>query len=977
MRLRQSLGFPRTVPPEALGHWTMPPALISAVSFLVTMAGAAAAPSRTADLIVPAQAPGPVRFGAEEIRRALKSRGILIREGSSSSYENFRITLKLRQETQLPGAGGRSSQAPESYSVTTPSSTTVVIEGSDGSGLMYGALDVAEQIGWAEGDDLRGKISAVSKSPYLELRGVNMFLTVQDIDLPGGAFWSDEYWTGYLDMMARNRYNLLDIHGPCDGVTLTFPNGFSYFVSLPGFPEVGVGPERAARNLGRFRQVIRMAADRGIKVAYMNYEAPAPIGPWQTRRFGVDERWDPITQPFLDGTKLEEYTRQAVRSFLAQLPELWMFGFRVGESGQPEDFYKKTYLAALQDAPEGLNVYVRTWIADPAKVRELAASTRHRLFIEPKYNGEQLGLPYQAALGGRQYPPSGSFENYTNYPQNYRILWQIRAHGTHRVFYWGSPDFARRTVRSCRFGNGAGFSMEPMEAYGPAADYLHHNPQTVHSFYKWTFEREWLWHLTWGRTAYDPDVPERVWQNEFQRRFGKTAGEAAYRSMVQSSKIVPFIYAYHNIGLDHQDFAPEFENGDHAFGARLRLWQGRHLDPYGGNNDDFLRVKPLDRTAMIDPAGYAVHVLQNKVTGQMTPFEAADYLDSAADASEKAIAEATRLHPNSPAEFDCMRQDVIAVGWLGRYYRDRILSATHLAFYENTRHHPELGLAWDLLVRAMDDWDELSRITEQHYGFLPEVIRMGVNRFRWRDEGRSLGVDLDQLADMEMDFRRLREREAYHTVVGHVPPPCLKPGRPFQVLATFATGMLREHVSLFYRNNTHSGFTRLELKRANPYERTWTGIIPARAMEPGSLEYYFEADAGVDNGYGGTLTERPPYHVQVNDDKSKPVLSHRPIDAARADSVRIEVEVVSKAPLSEARVFYKPTPAYYEWLSIDMQPAGGSRYAASVPLTPEGILYYFEAVDEHGNAAHFPNFLERTPYFEVQGWDPATPAKPH
>ena len=65
---------------------------------------------------------------------------------------------------------------------------------------------------------------------------------------------------------------------------------------------------------------------------------------------------------------MEEYTREAVISiFLKQLPELWMFGFRVGESGQPEDFYKKTYLAALAELPRSLNIYVRTWIAEPAK----------------------------------------------------------------------------------------------------------------------------------------------------------------------------------------------------------------------------------------------------------------------------------------------------------------------------------------------------------------------------------------------------------------------------------------------------------------------------------------------------------------------------------------------------------------------------------------------------------------------------------
>jgi len=925
--------------------------------------------SQSVEVLLEDRAAPPVRFGAEAIRRELEKRGLDARVNSQSSGAGIQIVLRqlgdsnsrAREQSELP-------RQAESYAIST-SGRQIRVEGSDASGAMYGALDVAEQIAGSANNDFAGQVRATTKSPFLPIRGVNMFLTTQDIDEPGGAFWSDEYWVGYLDMMARDRYNFLDIHGPCDAVTLTFPNGFAYFVSLPDFPEVGVGPARAAKNLARLRQVIRMAADRGIKVGYMNYEAPAPIGPWQTRRFSIDERWTPITQSFLQGPRLEEYTRKAVRSLLEQTPELWMFGFRVGESGQPEDFYKKTYLAALEGLPESLNVYVRTWIADPAKVRELAASTRHHLFIEPKYNGEHLGLPYQAALGGRQYPPSGSYEDYTNYPQNYQIIWQIRAHGTHRVFYWGSPDFARRTVRSCKFGNGVGFSMEPMEAYGPAADYLHHNPQTDHHFYHWMFERQWLWHLTWGRTAYDPDVPERVWQSEFERRFGAEAGAAAYKALVESSKIVPFIYAYHNVGLDHQDFAPEFENGDHAAGARSRLWQGQHLGPYGGNNDDFLSVAPLDRTAMADPVGYVQRFLHHEVTGQMTPFEAAEYLGAAADASISAIGQASQLNPGSPKEFDCMRQDVQAAAWLARYYRDRILSVTHLAFYQNTHHHPELGLARTFLARATDDWDELAQATERHFGPMPEVIRMGVNRFRWKDEGRGLGVDLDQIDNLEVDFRRLREREYYHAIIGHVPPLKAKPGQPLKIVATYATGRPNGRVYLFYRNSNQLGFTQTALTLDNAFERTWTGIIPATAVAPGYVEYYFEADVRVDTGYGGTLEHRLPYRVWVNDNDSRPKIIHRPPPAAPGDSARLEIEVLAKAALKTVRVFYKRTPAPHEWLSLEMHSEGGSRYATNVPLTPEGMLYYFEALDEDGNGANYPNFLERTPYFEIPGWD--------
>jgi hypothetical protein len=936
--------------------------------WLSSLAASKSSPAAVA-LVVPDGAPAPVKFGAERLRRALNERGLEVQNRKTAG--DLEIVVGVKSDLAVTGRTYRLDVPgkAESYAISvSPDKHTVVVEGSDATGAMYGEFDLEEQISAHPGGDLEREVKADSKSPYLEVRGVNMFLTVQDIDNPDGAFWSDDYWTKYLDTMALNRYNFLDIHGPCDAVTLTFPNGFSYFVSLPDFPEVGVGAERAQKNLARFRQVIQMASDRGIKVGYMNYEAPAPIGPWKTRKFGVDERWVRLPQEFLSGPRLATYTREAVLSFLRQVPDLWMFGFRIGESGQPEDFYKNTYLAALAQLPPTLKIYLRTWIADPQKVRELAASTKNPVFIEPKYNGEQLGLPYQAALGGREYPPSGSYEDYTDKPRNYSIIWQIRAHGTHRVFYWGSPEFARRTVRSCKFGDGVGFSMEPMEAYLPAADYLHHNPKTDHSFYKWMVEREWIWHLIWGRTAYDPDVPDQVFVDEFVKHFGPQAGPLAFEALTESSKIVPFIYSYHNVGLDHQDFAPEFENGDHAFGARSRSWQGTRLVPYGGNNDDFLRVNTLDRTAMAAPAIYVDERLNGTLSGKMSPFEAADYLDSAASKSEDTIEQASKLNPSSAKNFDCMRLDILAVAWLGRYYRDRILSATHLQFYERTFHHPELTEAYDYLQRAVSDWDRLSDVTEEHFGFVPEYIRMGVKDFHWRDEGHGLGADLDQLNNLETAFRRLPQSDSYsyRVVLGHVPEIKVEPGKPLTLTATFATPSQDPHVYAFYRRSGEAGYTRLDLSRDDEFGRTWTGTIPANRVQHGILDYYFGANSGRWGHYDETIAHRPPYHVLVNDNPAKPVISHvPPAGSVHGESVSLKIKVDDRAKLGSVGVYYKPMPAYYEWLRIEMQPEGGGNYSASVPITPEGILYYFEAVDGDGNAANFPDFLKRTPYFEI------------
>jgi hypothetical protein len=944
---------------------------------LAVVAASAESAPRTVALVIPEKPAAPVKFGAEVLRRSLETRGLQIRVEAQPSSADVAIIVGEKGDPNLSKGGQdriRVSDKAESYAVSvTPDKRIVVIEGSDATGVMYGEFDLAEQVSAPPESEFVAKLKPARNSPYLEVRGVNMFLTVQDIDEAQGAFWSDEYWKTYLDIMARDRYNFLDIHGPCDAVTLTFPNGFSYFVSLPDFPSVGVGPERAAKNLARFRQVIRMAADHGIKVGYMNYQAPPPIGPWKTRRFGVDERWASVPQEFLKGPQLEQYTREAVESFLKQLPKLWVFGFRIGESGQPEDFYKRTYLAALAELPPSLKINLRTWIADPLDVRDLVASSKNSVYIEPKYNGEQLGLPYQAALGGRRYPPSGSYEDYTDNPKNYSIIWQIRAHGTHRVFYWGSPEFARRTVRSCKLGEGVGFSMEPMEAYLPAADYLHHNPKTNHSFYKWMVEREWAWHLIWGRTAYDPDVPDQVFVNEFINHFGPQAGPLVFKALEEGSKIVPFVYAYHSIGLDHQNFAPEFETGDHALGARSRLWQGTRLVPYGGNNDDFLSVDTLDRTAMASPATYADDLLQGLTSGKMSPFEAANYLDAAAKTSEQQIAEAANFNPRSPQNFDCIRLDIEALAWLARYYRDRILSATHLELYERTTHHPELTQASEYMRRAVADWDRLSDITEEHFGFVPEYIRMGVKDFRWRDEGRSLGVDLDQIDNFETAFRQLSPQDQHSEVIGHVPPPKVVPGQALKLTATIATALRAEaHVYLFYRNSREAGYTKVELRCEDEIQRTWSGEIPAGRVVPGFLEYYFEANNGKWSLYGATIEHRSPYHVLVNDNNSKPILSHTPpAGPIRGDSVSLRVEVKAKSKIRKVCVYYKRLPASYEWLRMEMQPEGQGYFSAAVPVTPEGILYYFEASDEDGNAVNYPDFLERTPYFVLDSWAPS------
>jgi hypothetical protein len=246
---------------------------------------------------------------------------------------------------------------------------------------------------------------------------------------------------------------------------------------------------------------------------------------------------------------------------------------------------------------------------------------------------------------------------------------------------------------------------------------------------------------------------------------------------------------------------------------------------------------------------------------------------------------------------------------------------------------------------------------------------MGVTQFHWRDEGRSLGVDLDQLNNLETAFRRLPHQSGVGVVIGHAPPSRVEPGKPLILRATYATSSDDAHVYVFYRNSKTSGFTKLDLKQEDSAARTWSVAIPADQVVPGFVEYYFGANSGHWSDYDETISQRPPYHVLVNQATTRPVFSYtQPAASLTGTSVSLNVKVEDPSKIESVYVYYKPMPAQYEWLRLAMHSSGKDSYAAAVPLTPEGILYYFEAIDENGNAANYPNFLQQTPYFAIDSW---------
>ncbi|KPJ63614.1 hypothetical protein AMK68_03465, partial [candidate division KD3-62 bacterium DG_56] len=537
-----------------------------------------------------------------------------------------------------------------------------------------------------------------------------------------------------------------------------------------------------------------------------------------------------------------------------------------------------------------------------------------------------------------------SYQTYLNHPRYWQVIWQIRCNGTHRLFRWGDDEFMRQTVRSCYFGDGIGFTMEPITAYYsqlPEQYFL--RPEDV-PFADYIFERHWNWYLMWGRLAYDPDTPDDVFVHQFRRHFGDAEGERVYRLLQASSRIIPTIYQSHCLSADHRGMAPEFECGN-----------------AGGDLFKFTRVYPVDRYRHYSIDGYADSLLRNWQSARITPLEVADALDAAATECDTLMAAITRVSAEGGAEYRDLASDAQMLVALGRYYAEKMRGGTALALYRRSGDYSCLDAARPHIENAVRHWDRLATIGEGKYQPLLDKLRMHTETFTWRAEGRKVHDDLALLDRLEAEAAAVEDLRTGHVLVHRV-----RPGQPV-VLRAGVSSVDGVTATLRYRIDKAEWQTVL-MSPAGPH--TLAATIPAGGLRDASLLTYQIQVVG----RGGRVTFPSPGARQkvaiTSDERGPSIRVRKPKDPEGKESVRIEATVSDRSGVAEVRLLHKvmPTGNGRDWQTTPMSKIGG-RYVGDLPLTPEGALYGVEAIDRYGNASRYPAPRGTPPpYLAIDPW---------
>lgn len=650
-----------------------------------------------ADIQLPKDAPECVRWGASNLSAALAAKGVPPKQAKVS------VTIAAAaepddQEFWLKNDGDG-----------------ITIRAGGPVGAMYGLLELTEQVqNSSAAKSWRGVVAVIESThqrPYVAIRADNAFIHAKPLLINDVAMWRD-----YLDMLARNRYNMLDLHATFVLETTGFGNIYPLLVHLQDYPDVGDEKEQS-KNLADFKAIVAYAKARGIEVALMNYSVTVPVpGKERERVFLVPPE------------KLADYTAKAVAALLRAVPDLHEIGFRVGETGQPASFHKDSYLKGIAEADRpDLRLYTRSWLTTQDQLEPIAQAAKDRFDVEIKYNGEHLGLPYHAM---QERFGTYSYEHYLNVPADFRILWQVRANGTHRFWAWENTDFIRRTVRTCTLGNARGFTLEPPIAYFSVYPTAYYRSESDQRVYRYIWQKHWMWYFAWGRLGYNPDLPERTIVSAYASHYGP-AGAIIYQAMQAASRIVPLVYAYRFNGADHRDYSPETDTG--YIVNRETVVNRRRPVPEGLLQ--YALNAPEDERSFMSIDAYVNNQLEfmRRPDGRVGPFAVAQILKGASEDTRKSVAQVSEITGNGAGEWRLLKTDLLAAAALGEYHSKRIQGLTWVEHAVKTNAEGEYQKGVEYLTQSRESWKQLAEITDSVYGPVQNPLR-GQRNFEWKSQ---------------------------------------------------------------------------------------------------------------------------------------------------------------------------------------------------------------------------------------------------
>jgi hypothetical protein len=663
---------------------------------LAAILSAGVAQATTVSLVHDSSSP-QAAYAARKLGATLTERGYTVGKRKDS---DLLVVLQTRP-AQL-GA--------EAFAIT-PNGKVVLIEGGDNRGMIYGALALVEAL--RNGTPLE-KVQAERQQPHLEFRGIK-FNTPWDTYRPSSALDQHyatardlKFWEAFLDMMVENRFN---------AISLWTMHPFTYMVMPRNFPEASKWtPEEFLRWQRLYREIFRMAKERGLDTYVVFWSIFVSEEFAKAHNVAKENFYPHYYVPGDTAEITKRYLRESVTQMLEEYPDLDGIGVSHGEGMagmtplQRQQFVDEVFIAGalavkrkqpvklIHRVPfssglsSGPGVSTDVEQITRTAMEKLGNKFSGPIWVEMKFNWShghstpKLVKVHGGALGDTYFKPK---------PTNYKIVWQVRNEDFFAL-RWGVPDFIRQHIAQNAQDYVGGYFVGS-ETYIPALDYFTAIKQPLE--WKWAFQRQWLFYELWGRLLYDPTTPDAVFQADFTRRYGPKADNLLRAYALASNTQLRLASLYDS----RWDFT--------LYSEGFLALQGEHTNYIGV---DALINQPTMDPAYVSVAEYVKALWDGKpfAADRITPPILIDLLERDSRAALRLV---EKIDTTSNAALMYEVADVKTWAHLGLHLAEKLRGAVELQTFRYLGDEKRKQAAIEHLQKALDNWDEVIRITRPIY----------------------------------------------------------------------------------------------------------------------------------------------------------------------------------------------------------------------------------------------------------------------
>lgn len=685
-------------------------------------------------------------FAAAEIESALVARGReVIRTGwaereDSSGHDQIILTATddAPAMNAFSASGGSLATDPdeEGFGIVRTvegGARTVWIVGKGPGGVMYGGLEVAEQI------RLKGfeGIQEGSQTPYMQMRGTKFNIPL-DVRTPSytdmgdsaqanmADMWDFDFWAEYLDTLARFRYNY---------VSLWNLHPFPSMVKVPAYPEVALddvwrstveweedyatiatgydAPEilenveilnsiTIEEKIEFWRRVMAYAKDRNIDFYIIT---------WNIFDYGTDGKYG-ITDDINNPVTID-YFRKSVEQLLLTYPLLRGVGLTTGENMGGANFeemenwafatYGQGTLDAARASPGRQIRFIHR--QHQTRAQDIAAT------FAPLVEHPDIDFIFSFKYAQAHVMSSTTQTFHPGFVEtlgDLKTIWTMRNDDAY-IFRWGAPDFVREFIENIPHDVSQGFYYGS-DQWVWGREFLSLNPKSPREL---ELNKHWYHWLMWGRLGYDPTVDNERFEALLSDRFPGVSGNLLLDAWQSASMIYPVTTGFHWGQFDFQWYIEA---------CRSRPGPAQTESGFHDVNR-FITLEPHPGTDNVSIPDFVESVATGVEVEGTTPPMVAQRLRELSHASLEKLQE---IDAGGNSELLATLSDIRAMALLGSYYSQKIAGATELALYRRTGMKTHQEQAIGELANAADTWRQYTALAASLYKNPIWMNRVGI-----------------------------------------------------------------------------------------------------------------------------------------------------------------------------------------------------------------------------------------------------------